>query len=159
MFQCLRPTKPHSLSAIFDRVVAAICNPLKDLPCNQYDRRRSRSRSTPNCSRSNSTNPRSCRCSNSRRRAKADKFGLHTPRLIIQFCSLRYARIITGEVSPVNPLKEVCNKDDRRRTRSRATPNCSRSNSTNPRSRRCTNSRRRAKFFPTTNNIRNPRNM
>ena len=159
MFQCLRPTKPHSLSAIFDRVVAAICNPLKDLPCNQYDRRRSRSRSTPNCSRSNSTNPRSCRCSNSRRRAKADKFGLHTPRLIIQFCSLRYARIITGEVSPVNPLKEVCNKDDRRRARTRTTPKSPRTNATNPRPCRSPNSRRRAKFFPTTNNIRNPRNM
>ncbi len=90
--------------------------------------------------------------------SKSRQIRIAYPSIEYSFFALRYARIMTGEVSPVTPLKEVCNKDDRRRSRSRSTRDCTRSKPTNPRTCRCTNTRRRAKLYRSTNNKHNPQN-
>ena len=157
VFRRLRPTKPHSLRQ-FSTEWSEICNPLKDLPCNQYDRRRSRPRPTRNRPRPKTTNPRTCRSPTAPPTSKSRQIRIAYPSIEYSFFALRYARIMTGEVSPVTPLKEVCNKDDRRRTRPRPTRNSPRPNATNPRSRRRSNTRRRAKLYRSTNNKHNPQN-
>lgn len=90
--------------------------------------------------------------------SKSRQIRIAYPSIEYSFFALRYARIMTGEVSPVTPLKEVCNKDDRRRTRARTTRNSTRSNPTNPRPCRRANTRRRAKLYRSTNNKHNPQN-
>ena len=90
--------------------------------------------------------------------SKSRQIRIAYPSIEYSFFALRYARIMTGEVSPVTPLKEVCNKDDRRRARSRSTRKSSRPNSTNPRTGCSHKPRRRAKLYRSTNNKHNPQN-
>lgn len=143
-FKFFRLTKPHSLR-LFLTEWSVNYKPCFYSFCNKFARRCSSSRPTRCCSRSNSRAQHSRRYSSSRR-SSTRLYSVYNPIFIDNY--EKNFSFFSGEVSPVSPLKEVYNKDARRRTSPRPTRGCPRSNPRAQHSRRKTSARRSATRCP-----------